>query len=57
MTLIHEKGSELHWKDVRELVVGERTIYVFLKPLSFKTPHMCKAVFVTDSAVIVLMFS
>ena len=23
MTLIHEKGSELHWKDVRELVVGE----------------------------------
>lgn len=28
VTLIHEKGSELHWKDVRELVVGERTIYV-----------------------------
>lgn len=24
MTLIHEKGSELHWKDVRELVVGEQ---------------------------------
>lgn len=23
VTLIHEKGSELHWKDVRELVVGE----------------------------------
>ena len=23
MTIIHEKGSELHWKDVRELVVGE----------------------------------
>lgn len=23
MTMIHEKGSELHWKDVRELVVGE----------------------------------
>ncbi|XP_077399216.1 kinesin-like protein KIF1B isoform X11 [Vanacampus margaritifer] len=22
VTLIHEKGSELHWKDVRELVVG-----------------------------------
>nr|XP_012646884.1 kinesin-like protein KIF1B isoform X7 [Microcebus murinus] len=22
MTIIHEKGSELHWKDVRELVVG-----------------------------------
>uniref|UniRef100_A0A674N457 plus-end-directed kinesin ATPase n=1 Tax=Takifugu rubripes TaxID=31033 RepID=A0A674N457_TAKRU len=27
VTLIHEKGSELHWKDVRELVVGEQTIY------------------------------
>ena len=25
VTLIHEKGSELHWKDVRELVVGEST--------------------------------
>lgn len=24
VTLIHEKGSELHWKDVRELVVGEQ---------------------------------
>lgn len=23
MTIVHEKGSELHWKDVRELVVGE----------------------------------
>uniref|UniRef100_A0A8C2A598 plus-end-directed kinesin ATPase n=1 Tax=Cyprinus carpio TaxID=7962 RepID=A0A8C2A598_CYPCA len=23
VTLIHEKGSELHWKDVRELVVGQ----------------------------------
>lgn len=23
VTIIHEKGSELHWKDVRELVVGE----------------------------------
>uniref|UniRef100_A0A8C7FLV7 plus-end-directed kinesin ATPase n=1 Tax=Oncorhynchus kisutch TaxID=8019 RepID=A0A8C7FLV7_ONCKI len=23
VTLIHEKGSELHWKDVRELVVGD----------------------------------
>ncbi|KAF3860306.1 hypothetical protein F7725_000561 [Dissostichus mawsoni] len=23
VTLIHEKGSELHWKDVRELVVGK----------------------------------
>ncbi|XP_016070079.1 PREDICTED: kinesin-like protein KIF1B isoform X2 [Miniopterus natalensis] len=22
MTIVHEKGSELHWKDVRELVVG-----------------------------------
>ncbi|MGH0121715.1 UNVERIFIED_CONTAM: hypothetical protein FKN15_000187 [Acipenser sinensis] len=22
LTIIHEKGSELHWKDVRELVVG-----------------------------------
>ncbi|XP_039891569.1 kinesin-like protein KIF1B isoform X2 [Simochromis diagramma] len=22
VTLIHEKGSELHWKDVHELVVG-----------------------------------
>lgn len=26
VTLIHEKGSELHWKDVRELVVGERSL-------------------------------
>lgn len=25
VTLIHEKGSELHWKDVRELVVGEQS--------------------------------
>lgn len=25
MTIIHEKGNELHWKDVRELVVGEYT--------------------------------
>uniref|UniRef100_A0A8C5TT81 plus-end-directed kinesin ATPase n=1 Tax=Malurus cyaneus samueli TaxID=2593467 RepID=A0A8C5TT81_9PASS len=23
VTIIHEKGNELHWKDVRELVVGE----------------------------------
>ncbi|XP_020829793.1 kinesin-like protein KIF1B isoform X2 [Phascolarctos cinereus] len=23
VTIIHEKGSELHWKDVRELVVGK----------------------------------
>uniref|UniRef100_A0A8C3S3X2 plus-end-directed kinesin ATPase n=1 Tax=Chelydra serpentina TaxID=8475 RepID=A0A8C3S3X2_CHESE len=23
VTIIHERGSELHWKDVRELVVGE----------------------------------
>uniref|UniRef100_A0A8C3RD15 plus-end-directed kinesin ATPase n=1 Tax=Cyanoderma ruficeps TaxID=181631 RepID=A0A8C3RD15_9PASS len=28
VTIIHEKGSELHWKDVRELVVGE-TFYRF----------------------------
>lgn len=26
VTLIHEKGSELHWKDVRELVVGEPSV-------------------------------
>lgn len=26
VTLIHEKGSELHWKDVRELVVGECSV-------------------------------
>lgn len=26
VTLIHEKGSELHWKDVRELVVGEYSV-------------------------------
>lgn len=36
VTLIHEKGSELHWKDVRELVVGKQTIYTFLQPLSSK---------------------
>jgi len=23
VTIIHEKGNELHWKDVRELVVGK----------------------------------
>lgn len=28
MTLIHEKGSELHWKDVRELVVGELPLHL-----------------------------
>lgn len=27
VTLIHEKGSELHWKDVRELVVGELSLF------------------------------
>uniref|UniRef100_A0A8V5H4S9 plus-end-directed kinesin ATPase n=1 Tax=Melopsittacus undulatus TaxID=13146 RepID=A0A8V5H4S9_MELUD len=26
VTIIHEKGSELHWKDVRELVVGESVV-------------------------------
>uniref|UniRef100_A0A672IBQ0 plus-end-directed kinesin ATPase n=1 Tax=Salarias fasciatus TaxID=181472 RepID=A0A672IBQ0_SALFA len=26
VTLIHEKGSELHWKDVRELVVGKQEL-------------------------------
>lgn len=52
MTLIHEKGSELHWKDVRELVVGERTIRTFLAPgVSIK--RVSKPVFVAASAVIV----
>lgn len=38
MTIIHEKGSELHWKDVRELVVGK---YVPLAEdnLAFKKCH------------------
>uniref|UniRef100_A0A670J557 plus-end-directed kinesin ATPase n=1 Tax=Podarcis muralis TaxID=64176 RepID=A0A670J557_PODMU len=26
VTIIHEKGNELHWKDVRELVVGKRPL-------------------------------
>lgn len=30
VTLIHEKGSELHWKDVRELVVGECVAFISL---------------------------
>lgn len=58
MTLIHEKGSELHWKDVRELVVGEQTIYAFLQPLFLQQlKSLCKVVFVTGSAVIVPKFS
>ncbi|TRZ03734.1 hypothetical protein DNTS_009734, partial [Danionella cerebrum] len=31
VTLIHEKGSELHWKDVRELVVGQCTFTLRLE--------------------------
>jgi hypothetical protein len=32
VTIIHEKGSELHWKDVRELVVGEYIHRLRTKP-------------------------
>uniref|UniRef100_A0A8C0FR14 plus-end-directed kinesin ATPase n=1 Tax=Bubo bubo TaxID=30461 RepID=A0A8C0FR14_BUBBB len=31
VTIIHEKGSELHWKDVRELVVGEYIALTFYR--------------------------
>lgn len=37
MTIIHEKGSELHWKDVRELVVGAYIPSLWTEPGSSET--------------------
>lgn len=57
MTLIHEKGSELHWKDVRELVVGEQTIDAISTASIVYIKSICKTVFLAGSSVVVPMFS
>uniref|UniRef100_A0A3Q1F2F3 plus-end-directed kinesin ATPase n=1 Tax=Acanthochromis polyacanthus TaxID=80966 RepID=A0A3Q1F2F3_9TELE len=46
VTLIHEKGSELHWKDVRELVVGDTVEVHFSCPsvFPFRTFYRFEAV-------------
>uniref|UniRef100_A0A8C4UPW5 plus-end-directed kinesin ATPase n=1 Tax=Falco tinnunculus TaxID=100819 RepID=A0A8C4UPW5_FALTI len=44
VTIIHEKGSELHWKDVRELVVGECIVLGALTVFFFRTFYRFEAV-------------
>uniref|UniRef100_A0A8C2DN08 plus-end-directed kinesin ATPase n=1 Tax=Cyprinus carpio TaxID=7962 RepID=A0A8C2DN08_CYPCA len=41
VTLIHEKGSELHWKDVRELVVGQ---YKFFSKILNRRNNCCYSI-------------
>lgn len=36
VTIVHETGGDIHWKEVRELVVGELTSYLSQNPVILK---------------------
>lgn len=36
MTIVHETGGDVNWKEVRELVVGEFTSYFPSNPVILK---------------------
>lgn len=57
MTLIHEKGSELHWKDVRELVVGEQCSPQGLLVLPLLQAETHRTVILEDRRVVVFSFT